>query len=109
MSQETNTNKIASTTIAGFITLMLILGICMFLPAGSLNFWQAWVYLVSRGRTADGTALAKLDAIRRAFGDFFPTATGGRMVQTWLLGRRARSSGLVWKTENGWYRFKPHF
>ncbi len=41
---------------------------------------QAWVYLVSRGRTADGTALAKLDAIRLAFGDFFATATGGRMA-----------------------------
>ena len=38
-------NKIAVQTIWGFITLMLILGICMFLPAGSLNFWQAWVYL----------------------------------------------------------------
>ena len=38
-------NKIVVQTIAGFITLMLILGICMFLPAGSLNFWQAWIYL----------------------------------------------------------------
>lgn len=38
-------NKIAVQTIAGFITLMLILGICMFLPAGSLGFWQGWVYL----------------------------------------------------------------
>jgi protein-S-isoprenylcysteine O-methyltransferase Ste14 len=38
-------NKIAVQTIWGFITLMLILGICMFLPAGSFNFWQAWVYL----------------------------------------------------------------
>jgi hypothetical protein len=41
---------------------------------------QAWVYVVSRGRAADGAALAKLDAIRRAFGDFFATATGGRMT-----------------------------
>src|SRR5512135_245246 len=39
-------NKIAVQTIAGFITLMLILGICMFLPAGSFNFWEAWLYLV---------------------------------------------------------------
>jgi protein-S-isoprenylcysteine O-methyltransferase Ste14 len=38
-------NKIIVQTIAGFITLMLILAICLFLPAGSLNFWQAWVYL----------------------------------------------------------------
>jgi protein-S-isoprenylcysteine O-methyltransferase Ste14 len=38
-------NKIAVQTIWGFITLMLVLGICMLLPAGTLNYWQAWVYL----------------------------------------------------------------
>ena len=38
-------NKIITTTIAGFVTLMLILAICLFLPAQSLNFWRAWVYL----------------------------------------------------------------
>jgi protein-S-isoprenylcysteine O-methyltransferase Ste14 len=32
-------------TIAGFTFLMLVLAVALFLPAGSLNFWQAWVYL----------------------------------------------------------------
>lgn len=33
-------------TIAGFVFLMVILALALFLPAGSLIFWQAWVYLV---------------------------------------------------------------
>jgi protein-S-isoprenylcysteine O-methyltransferase Ste14 len=32
-------------TILGFLFLVLILGLALFLSAGSLNFWQAWVYL----------------------------------------------------------------
>ena len=46
---------------------------------------QAWVYVVSRGRTADPAAIAKLETIRRAFDGFFSDATGGRMsVETRL-------------------------
>jgi hypothetical protein len=46
---------------------------------------QAWVYVVSRGGTADPAAIAKLETIRRAFEDFFASATGGRMsVETRL-------------------------
>jgi hypothetical protein len=46
---------------------------------------QAWVYVVGRGRTADPAAIAKLEAIRRAFEGFFSDATGGRMsVETRL-------------------------
>ena len=30
---------------AGFIFLMLVLALALFLSAGSLGFWQAWVYL----------------------------------------------------------------
>ena len=46
---------------------------------------QAWVYVVSAGRTADPAALAKLKAIRIAFESFFAAATGGRMsVETRL-------------------------
>jgi protein-S-isoprenylcysteine O-methyltransferase Ste14 len=33
-------------TAAGFLFLMLMLGLALFIPAGSLNYWQAWVYLV---------------------------------------------------------------
>lgn len=32
-------------TILGFAFLMLVLAIALFVPAGSLDFWQAWVYL----------------------------------------------------------------
>ena len=32
-------------TIAGFTFLMLVLAVALFLPAGSLSFWQAWTYL----------------------------------------------------------------
>ncbi|HSD65345.1 MAG TPA: hypothetical protein VLF95_01520 [Vicinamibacteria bacterium] len=46
---------------------------------------QAWVYVVSRGRSADRAAIEKLETIRRAFEGFFFDATGGRMsVETRL-------------------------
>ncbi|HSD27392.1 MAG TPA: hypothetical protein VLL75_08805 [Vicinamibacteria bacterium] len=46
---------------------------------------QAWVYVVGRGRTADPAAIAKLEAIRAAFGGYFFEATGRRMsVETGL-------------------------
>ncbi len=32
-------------TILGFLALVLILALALFLSAGSLRFWQAWVYL----------------------------------------------------------------
>lgn len=32
-------------TILGFAFLMLVLALALFLSAGSLNFWHAWVYL----------------------------------------------------------------
>ncbi len=32
-------------TVLGFAFLMLVLALALFLPAGSLRFWQAWVYL----------------------------------------------------------------
>ncbi|HJR78664.1 MAG TPA: isoprenylcysteine carboxylmethyltransferase family protein [Anaerolineales bacterium] len=32
-------------TVSGFAFLMLVLALALFLPAGSLYFWQAWVYL----------------------------------------------------------------
>jgi protein-S-isoprenylcysteine O-methyltransferase Ste14 len=30
---------------AGFLFLMFCLGLALFIPAGSLSYWQAWVYL----------------------------------------------------------------
>ena len=32
-------------TFVGFIALLLVLALCLFVPAGTLSFWQAWVYL----------------------------------------------------------------
>ena len=46
---------------------------------------QAWVYVVSLGRTADPAAIARLETIRRSFEGFFLEATGGRLtVETGL-------------------------
>ena len=41
---------------------------------------QAFVYVVSRGRTADTAALDKLARFRTAWEPFFASATGGRMA-----------------------------
>ncbi len=38
-------NNLIRKTILGFIQLHVTLGILLFLPAGSIRFWQAWVYL----------------------------------------------------------------
>ena len=38
-------NNLIAKTISGFAFLMLVLAVALFLPAGSLRFWQAWVYL----------------------------------------------------------------
>ncbi len=47
---------------------------------------QAFVYLVSAGRTADSSAVAKVDRIRQAWEAFFLQATDGRMrAETRLL------------------------
>lgn len=41
---------------------------------------QAWVYVVSPGRSADPVIIEKLEGFRRAFEAFFHSATGGRMA-----------------------------
>jgi protein-S-isoprenylcysteine O-methyltransferase Ste14 len=38
-------SKLIVSTILGFLALMLVLGLALFLSAGTLGFWQAWVYL----------------------------------------------------------------
>lgn len=37
--------KVFVTAMGGFFFLLLVLALALFLPAGSLSFWQAWVYL----------------------------------------------------------------
>ena len=38
-------DNLLAKTFLGFAFLMLVLALALFLPAGSLRFWQAWVYL----------------------------------------------------------------
>ncbi len=38
-------SKLILKTIAGFAFLMLVLALALFISAGSLSYWQAWVYL----------------------------------------------------------------
>ena len=47
--------------------------------SGPRQHRQAWVYVTSAGRSADSASISKLETIRRAFEDFFASATGGRM------------------------------
>jgi protein-S-isoprenylcysteine O-methyltransferase Ste14 len=39
-------NNLARHTIVGFVLLAVILGVALFGSAGTLDFWQAWVYLL---------------------------------------------------------------
>ena len=38
-------NNLIVRTFLGFAFLIIVLGLAMFIPAGSLSFWQAWIYL----------------------------------------------------------------
>ena len=38
-------NSLAGRTILGFAQLFVFLGVALFAPAWTLDFWQAWVYL----------------------------------------------------------------
>lgn len=40
-------NNLLVKTVLGFTFLMLVLALALFIPAGSLNYWQAWVYLAN--------------------------------------------------------------
>jgi protein-S-isoprenylcysteine O-methyltransferase Ste14 len=45
LSYGARVNSLAARTILGFVQLLLILGVLLFAPAWTLDFWQAWVYL----------------------------------------------------------------
>lgn len=38
--------KLANKTVLGFTQLIIVLGILLLAPAWTLNYWQAWVYLL---------------------------------------------------------------
>lgn len=37
--------KLILKTVSGFVFLMVVLALALFITAGSLSYWQAWVYL----------------------------------------------------------------
>jgi low temperature requirement protein LtrA len=39
-------NKLIFPTLRNFLIGAILLGILLFLPAGTLNYWQAWVFIV---------------------------------------------------------------
>ena len=43
---DTNTYSLKIKTLIGFVELIAIIGLFIFAPAGSFNFWQAWVYSI---------------------------------------------------------------
>lgn len=40
-------NNLILKTVLGFLTLLLALAVAIFWPAGTLNFWQGWFYLLA--------------------------------------------------------------
>jgi protein-S-isoprenylcysteine O-methyltransferase Ste14 len=42
---DSSVNSLIYKTVVGFIQLFAVLALSLFLSAGSLNFWQAWIYL----------------------------------------------------------------
>jgi protein-S-isoprenylcysteine O-methyltransferase Ste14 len=49
--------SLAARTILGFAALLLALGVALFLPAGTFDYWQAWVYLLVFGGSAAAITL----------------------------------------------------
>lgn len=43
---NTFTYRLKMKTLLGFVELIIIIGLFLFVPAGSFNFWQAWVYSI---------------------------------------------------------------
>src|SRR5262245_62630578 len=39
-------NKLIIPTLKTFLLGAIVLGVLLFLPAGTLNYWQAWVFIV---------------------------------------------------------------
>jgi len=43
---DRTTYSLKIKTLLGFVELIIIIGLFLFAPAGSFNFWQAWVYSI---------------------------------------------------------------
>ncbi len=44
--------NLGTKAILGLLQLLLILGLLLFVPAWSLDFWEAWIYLLVFGGSA---------------------------------------------------------
>jgi hypothetical protein len=43
---DTTTYSLKIKTLLGFVELIVLIELFLFTPAGSFNFWQAWVYSI---------------------------------------------------------------
>lgn len=43
---KSNVDNLARKTVLGFTQLIAVLGVLLFAPAWTLDYWQAWVYLL---------------------------------------------------------------
>ena len=42
-------NKLLLSSFGGLVFLLVVLALCLFIPAGSLAYWQGWVFLADFG------------------------------------------------------------
>jgi Ca2+/Na+ antiporter len=45
MNEQINLNALIKTVILRFGMFFVVMGLIFFLPAGTLRYWEAWVYL----------------------------------------------------------------
>ncbi|HEY3361692.1 MAG TPA: isoprenylcysteine carboxylmethyltransferase family protein [Methanosarcina sp.] len=43
---DRTTYNLKIKTLLGFVEIIIIIGLFLFVPAGSFNFWQAWIYSI---------------------------------------------------------------
>ncbi len=78
--------RLLAKTVGGFVFLLLVLALAIFLPAGSLHYWQAWVYL------ADFAVCTVLITVYLAI--YSPTLLASR-VQAGPIAERQRSQQII--------------
>jgi hypothetical protein len=49
--------KLAVQTLLTFVVGVVMLGVLLFLPAGTINYWQAWVFIVVFGVSSNGIGI----------------------------------------------------
>ena len=52
-----DTAKLKRRTILGFVLTIVVFELFLFVPTGSLNFWQGWVYSIITFAFLVGTAI----------------------------------------------------